>query len=152
MSEDAFIMPDDDAPPPAKVKAIAPPVEPQGDGLGSGIMEERGHEKGDIRMAQMAINRGWPVDAARREKVMARAEKILDKTHVVVGVDADGQPIVSDAKADELALRAGQLILAADNHNQADRHLEDKNARLDSGKATENITERVITVEFDKRG
>lgn len=148
MSEtEAYIMPDDDAPPPPKVKAEPAPVADE-----TLILAGDRLTRMDLRTTKAAIRKGWDIPDHIRRKIVERAEKIIDKTHVVIGVDQDGQPIVSDSKADDLALKAGQLILAADNHDQADRHLEDKNKRLDEGKLTENVGDRVIRVEFDKKG
>ena len=45
-----------------------------------------------------------------------------------------------------------RTIAALEAQHQADEHLEDKNKRLDEGLSTENVVERIIKVEFDKRG
>jgi len=103
-------------------------------------------------MAQMAINRGWDVSPEEKAIIKARALKIVKKEVVIAGFDKEGNPLVSDKAADENAIRASSLFVAMAGQDQADRHLEDKNARLDAGKSTENVTERVITVEFDRRG
>lgn len=44
-----------------------------------------------------------------------------------------------DGPADANAISAAKVLVAMAGQNQADRHLDDKNARLDAGKATERV-------------
>ncbi len=104
--------------------------------------------KESAAMAKRAIRERWPVDPEIMKRVIARADALVQKTTKTVATQMG--PVEVDA--DDGALAAMKVILAANAQNQADDHLADKNARLDAGKATENVTERVIRVEFDKRG
>ena len=42
-----------------------------------------------------------------------------------------------------------KTLALLEGQNQADEHIEDKNKRLDEGKATENTVQRVYKAEFD---
>lgn len=142
MSEtEAYTMPDDDAPRPPKVKAERP-IEVFTEGEDIHAIKE------SAAMAKRAIRERWPVDPAIMRRVIARADALVQKTTKTVATTMG--PVEVDA--DDGALAAMKVILAANAQNQADDHVEEKNKRLDEGKATENVTERVITVEFDKRG
>ncbi len=56
-------------------------------------------------------------------------------------------------KQDQRAINGCVKTLSMlEGQNQADEHLEMKYDRLDEGKATENIVERTIKVEFDRKG
>lgn len=152
---ESYTMPDDDDDQPKPVKVKAGPMDDSNiDVVGclqekdGGILADPHRTRGDIELAQMAINRGWGVSPEERKIIKARAMKIVKKEAVIIGFDKDGQPLVSDGRADDNALKAGSLILSMDNHDQADRHLEDKNARLDSGKATVITEKRVFKVKF----
>lgn len=141
---ESYISPDDE-PKPVKVKAVAPAPE-------EGLLTDPHRVRGDIELTQMAINRGWDVTPEERKIIKARAMKIVKKESVVIGFDKDDQPLVADGKADDNAIKASALVVSMASQDQADRHLEDKNKRIDGGKATENVTERIIRVEFDKKG
>ena len=151
MSEmEAYIMPDDDTTKPPKVKVVEAiaPTGPQTEILG-----DDDHIRGDARLVGRAIRKGWNIDEDMRKLLKERAVATLKKTLVATGqYDDQGNAIMSEHYADTNALKAGALILQMDGMDQADDHLDDKNKRLDEGKATENVVERVITVEFDKRG
>lgn len=143
---DAFTMPDDDAPPPPKVKAVAP-LPPEEEGL----LTDPGHVRGDLEQINKAVRLGWDVPQRLKDKILKRAEKIMDADTLPV-FDANGCEVQSATKAHEIAVRTMAVVANMTGQDQADRHLEDKNKRLDEGKATENVVERTIKVEFDKRG
>lgn len=104
--------------------------------------------KESAAIAKRAIRERWPVDPAIMARVIARADALVQKSTRTVAT-AMG-PVEVDA--DDGAIAAMKVILTANAQNQIDDHVEDKNARLDAGKATENVVERVIKVEFDKKG
>jgi hypothetical protein len=140
---EAYIMPDDDAPPPPKVKAIEPYKE-DGDGAETMLISEDKHARADARMAMRAIRLNWGVTPEMREIIKRRAMKTIEKETVLIGVDKDGNPITSEHAADNNATRASELVLKMDSMDQADAHLADKNERLDDGKNTENQSIKVI--------
>lgn len=134
----------DDMEPTPKVKAVVPTrdLEVFTDGEDIHAIKE------SAAMAKRAIRERWPVDPAIMARVIARADALVQKSTRTVAT-AMG-PVEVDA--DDGAIAAMKVILTANAQNQADDHVEDKNARLDKGLATENVVERVIKVEFDKRG
>lgn len=76
----------------------------------------------DCKMIGRAIRERWPTTDRIKAKIVSRAEACVD------------DPMIDP----ETFCSVGRLVLGMESQNQADDHLEDKNARLDSGKATEN--------------
>ena len=99
----------------------------------SDFMEDPTRRGKDLQMARFAVRQGWNVSKAMKDKVLKMAEEVID-TSVVA--------------RDRIA--AAKLAIEADKVDQADEHLRDKNERIDSGKATDSSTVRVLKVEFDK--
>lgn len=73
----------------------------------------------------------WPTTPEQRAKVLARLSDALKYSKTP-------REIASVAKA----------IAAIESQNQADDHLLDKNARLDSGQATDRQEHRMLNLEF----
>ena len=91
----------------------------------------------DCKMIGRAIREEWDVPMDRRKGVINRMLRIVDKETVQIPTK-DGT-FDSEYHADGNSIAAAKVLHAMVGTNQADRHLADKNARLDSGKATENV-------------
>lgn len=87
----------------------------------------------DAKLVQRAIRQRWPIPEEVRKAVVDR----------MAGFVAD--PLIDPDRA----IAAARMIGVAEGQNQADDHLRDKNARLDEGKATENVAVRTVKVTFD---
>ena len=80
----------------------------------------------DRAMLRRAIKNRWPVPDELKAKLMGRLNDVLDA--------GDPRDITS----------AGRIIVAAEQQNQADDHLDRKEQRLDDGQPTEGLTIRVV--------
>ena len=80
----------------------------------------------DRAVVRRAIKNRWPVPDSLKAKLMGRLDEVLDT--------GDPRDITS----------AGRIIVAAEQQNQADDHLDRKEQRLDDGQPTEGLTIRVI--------
>lgn len=85
----------------------------------------------DAAMVRRAIRQRWRIPDEVRETVVSRMARTVAES-----------PIERDATA------AAKVLVAAEGQNQADEHLDAKNARLDDGKPTESV--RVFKVQFDE--
>lgn len=97
----------------------------------------------DLKMTARAVRNKWPVSVATQRTTVARVVGIIRKTECTI-MTKDG-PVTVDGPADANALRAAGIIQGMTAENQTDYWSEDKNQRLDAGKATENVG-RKITV------
>lgn len=125
--------------------------ESRGEGHGEGGADDPGSVLGDpakikqdIRMIERAIRKGWDVPPEMRALILRRLGKIVDKETV------DVQGVPSEVHADSNAIAASRAIMVATGQDQADRHFDEKNQRLDEGKPTENIRE--VRLSFDQEG
>lgn len=84
-------------------------------------------------MVGRAMRERWPTTAQIKAKIVSRAEACVD------------DPLIDP----DTFCSVGRLVLGMEAQNQADDHLEDKNSRLDSGKATENVSHAVIVTGID---
>lgn len=89
-------------------------------------------------MVRRAIRERWPIDEAKRPVIAKRLVDIVE-TEETTFIGQDGKPVTVTDKADTNAIQAARVLVSMDGLNQGDEHLDDKNQRLDSGKATENI-------------
>ena len=97
------------------------------------------------KVAERAGSR-WPISGEARAKVVAGLEKAMDAADALLaaGEARDGG---------NLHASVAKTFAVLDKLNQADEHLEDKNARLDAGKATELVhTAAVIALPADVAG
>lgn len=95
--------------------------------LGEGaktIDASNGH---DLAIVRRALRERWPIPVEKRRDIAERVAKVAAESN-------DERSIVA----------AARVLAQMDGLNQADEHLENKNERLDGGKATE----RVEGVEF----
>ena len=87
------------------------------------VLADPHHARADLRLAGRAVKARWPVPEKRRAEI----------AEIVAEAAAGGD------------IKAAEVVLKMEAQNQADEPLADKNARLDEGKATENIQQvRVV--------
>jgi hypothetical protein len=118
------------------------PIVPAG---GGGELLGGRRKAADINLIASAVRRRWPVPPETAAVVIDRLTKIVQKQ--TVGVMTKEGPADLEGPADANANAAARVLVAMEAQNQADDHLDDKNARLDAGKATENtVTEVKVRV------
>lgn len=106
------------------------PTTDQGGRGGGALLQNPKHTKSDAALIRRAASARWPItDSLKR--------KLLDKIEAALDTAEDARDIRG----------LGQVIVAMEAQRQADEHLDDKNSRLDSGKATENIAHRMQVIE-----
>ncbi len=118
----------------------------QGDGVGglstdilqnSGVGERQQNLR-DVRLISRAVRDGWGVPAGKRKAVINRMVGLVEKTVCTI-MTAVG-PVAVEAPADQLAVAASKVLVDIDKVDQTDYWNNDKNERLDSGKATERMS------------
>jgi hypothetical protein len=109
---------------------------PEG-GLGEGLLSPSRTLASDAILVRRAAKARWPVSDAVKAKLAAKLEDCLDR-------EEDGRIVAS----------LGKVLTAMEGQNQADDHLADKNARLDSGLQTENVglSFNIVRVEKPPEG
>lgn len=95
-------------------------------------------------MISRAIRERWPVPDGMKRRTLHRLAKVIRKTAVMVNTK-DG-PVPVDGPADANAVRAAAVLVAMTGQNQTDDWNNDKNDRLDAGKATERVDGVVLKV------
>lgn len=98
------------------------PVDAGGQGVEVLSPADLAHQRADCRLTATAVRRRWKIGPAKRDTIVTSMMSVLE-------ADADPRNVVAAAK----------VLVQMVAQNQADEHLADKNARLDEGKATENI-------------
>lgn len=89
----------------------------------------------DVALLHNGIKRRWNVPLAKREELKAD----LDWARDAAKGTGDYEGVVQNVRT----------WVAMTGQDQADEHLQDKNDRLDSGKATENVSHAVIVKGVD---
>jgi hypothetical protein len=98
----------------------------------------------DIKLLRRAVREGWNVPPEAMQEAGPILLEIARQTATTV-LDADGEPVdVSNARNQIAAVKA---LAELDKINQADHWNEDKNARIDSGKATDRIAVDPVVLE-----
>ena len=87
----------------------------------------------DAKLVQRAIRQRWNIPDKTKDAIVERMSGFVS------------DPLIDPDRA----TAAARVIVVAEGQNQADDHLREKNARLDEGKATENIAVRTVKVTFD---
>lgn len=100
---------------------------------GPEILSDEKRVRSDARMIETATRNRWPITPEMKEMVINRLANI-----------------VARSESEERASTAARTMMMAEGQNQADDHVREKNERIDSGKATDASTVRVLKVEFDK--
>ena len=101
----------------------------------SRLLGDAGHTGEDARLIRRAIRNRWPIPDKLRAMVVA----------------AMGE-IVGSSPEERNRIAAAKVLTAAEAQNMADDHLADKNARLDSGQATDRTEVVTVQLEFDNNG
>lgn len=110
----------------------------QGEGLQTELATGNDHRlSSDLSMIRRAIREGWPIPPDKKTAVVSRLLGIVDKTQIEVMTKKG--PAWMDGPADANAIKAASVLVAMSAETQRDIHAEDKNARLDAGKATEAV-------------
>lgn len=122
---------------------------PEGEGGEIALLSDVGLHgvKNDCKLITAAIKHGWPVPVGTRRTAVARLTSIIRKPTVTVPC---GESFFDSAyHADGNAIAAARVLVAMEGQNQADRHIDDKNARLDAGHSTENVAHAVVVKGVD---
>lgn len=111
--------------------------DPRGQGGDLSLYTDEKRVKQDSRLAGRAVRERWPMEQGKRATLVRRLYGIAEKTIVDVPVKDGVYP--SELHADQNAIAAARVLAQMEGQNQADEHLDDKNARLDSGQPTESV-------------
>lgn len=103
---------------------------PTSGGKGEGLGDDPHHVRADLNLITRAVRQGWPVTAQAKEQAVEVAQRIMNSG------EADERSRVAALKA----------LIEMDKVNQTDHWNEDKNVRLDAGKATERVDGVVLKV------
>ena len=93
------------------------------------LLDDAAHTGQDAQLIRRAIRNRWPIPERLKAQVIATMGEIVT---------------MSDDNRDRIA--ASKVIAQAEGQNQVDELAEEKNARLDAGKATENVVAHVFNV------
>ena len=91
--------------------------------------------RGDLRMIEMAVKRGWLIPSEAYEQLPAEAMRIA-----------------ATSNSERERIGAIKCVIAMHASNLDGAVALDKAKRLDSGEATERVENRTFTVRFDDRG
>lgn len=116
-----------------------------GQGEGPAVLVDAHRTKSDINLISRAVREGWNVPVEGRAIVVRRLLGVVAKTSVDV-MTKEG-PANMEGPADQNAVAASRVLVAMDAVNQTDYWNQDKNERLDSGKATERVGIAPVVIE-----
>lgn len=85
------------------------------------VCASKRHSRADAKMVARAVRNGWPVPPELRGKVVSRLDTLLDSTD------------------DRTSIAAARAVVEINKQNLEIDMAEDKNDRIDAGKATERI-------------
>jgi hypothetical protein len=113
--------------------------------LQTDIAQDDTYARADMNLIRRAISEGWEIPQAKKAQVVDRLLEIAQKKSCQVSTKTG--IVQLDGPADSNAVKAASVLVAMTGERQRDIHAQDKNDRIDTGKATDRVAVDPVVLE-----